>query len=57
MTVMWTGAGFAEHGIVPVLKSYDHIMEHYDLGHLDIIDEPPDGGPPAYFQCPLLPVK
>ncbi len=57
MTVMWTGAGFAAHEIVPVLKSYDDIMEHYELGHLDIEDGPPGEEPPAYFQCPLLPVK
>ena len=39
-----------------VLKSYEDIMTHYDAGHLDIWPGSP-GGPPDYFQCPLLPVK
>jgi hypothetical protein len=30
---------------------------HVALGHLDITDGSPDGGPPHYFSCPLLPVK
>lgn len=59
-TVTWTEAGFAFHGIVPILKSYDEIMFHYSLGHL-MIDEgspaPPPDGPPDFFACPLLPVK
>ena len=40
----------------PVVKSYEEIMYHYDLGHVDIWPGSP-GGPPDYFQCPLLPVK
>lgn len=56
-TVMWTQAGFDEHGTVPVLMSYDDVMLHEDLGHLVITDGSFMGGPPAYFQCPLLPVK
>lgn len=56
-TVEWTQAGFDAHGTVPVLKSYDDIMLHYGLGHLEIMEGSPAGGPPAYFQCPLLPVK
>ena len=56
-TVMWTAKGFADHGgTVPVLTSYDEIMVHYDLGHLTIVAGSP-GGPPDYFECPLLPVK
>jgi hypothetical protein len=50
-TVTWTQAGFDAHGIVPVLKSYDDVMLHYNLGHLTIT---PAGD---YFECPLLPVK
>lgn len=56
-TVEWTQAGFDAHGTVPVLKSYDDIMLHYGLGHLTITAGSPPGGPPAFFECPLLPVK
>lgn len=58
-TVEWTAQGFADHGTVPVLTSYDDIMLHASLGHLTITDGSPDpvGGPPNYFECPLLPVK
>ena len=41
----------------PGNPDYDEIMEHEDLGHLVITAGTFDGGPPAYFQCPLLPVK
>jgi hypothetical protein len=58
-TVMWTQEGFDYHGIVPILKSYDDIMHHADLGHLQITAGPPPvpDPPPAFFLCPLLPVK
>jgi len=56
-TVTWTPAGFGAHGTVPVLKSYADIMFHYSLGHLAIAAGSPAGGPPLYFECPLLPVK
>ncbi len=56
-TVMWTEEGFEDHGIVPILKSYDDIMLHAGLGHLTITAGSPPGGPPAYFECPMLPVK
>lgn len=56
-TVMWTEDGFNAHSIVPVLKSYDDIMLHYGLGHLDIVEGSFPDGPPNYFLCPLLPVK
>jgi hypothetical protein len=56
-TVEWTEEGFLYHGIVPVLTSYDEIMEHEDLGHLVITPGSFPNGPPVYFQCPLLPVK
>jgi len=55
--VEWTEAGFDAHGTVPVLKSYADVMVHYNLGHLDITPGTFEGGPPAYFECPLLPVK
>ena len=56
--VEWTAAGFAAYGMVPLLMSYDDISENYELGYLDI--EPSTilvGGPPPFFECPLLPVK
>jgi hypothetical protein len=56
-TVEWTAEGFAAHGIVPVLKSYEDILLHESLGHLVITPGSFPGGPPVYFQCPLLPVK
>ncbi len=58
-TVEWTESGFDAHGTVPVLKSYDDVMLHYSLGHLDITPGSPggEGAPPDYFECPMLPVK
>lgn len=56
-TATWTQAGFDAHGTVTVLKSYDDVMLHADLGHLEITEGAPAGGPPAYFECPLLPVR
>ena len=50
-TVMWIA------GEPTVLTSYDEVMYHYDLGHLSIAPGSFVGGPPDYFQCPLLPVK
>ncbi len=56
-TVEWTAAGFAAHGTVPVLTSYQDVMLHAGLGHLSITAGSFEGGPPAFFLCPLLPVK
>jgi hypothetical protein len=56
-TVEWTEAGFEAHGTVPILKSYDEIMLHYDFGHLAITPGSFPEGPPEFFSCPLLPVK
>lgn len=56
-TVEWTEAGFLAHGTVPVLTSYEEVMLHASLGHLTITPGSFDGGPPPYFECPLLPVK
>lgn len=39
-----------------LLKSYEDVMFHYSQGDLDISPGSP-GGPPDYFECPLLPVK
>jgi len=50
-TAMWIS------GEPVVLTSYDDVMDHYDLGHLSIAAGSFTGGPPDYFQCPLLPVK
>jgi hypothetical protein len=56
-TAEWTAEGFMDHGIVPVLTSYDEVMLHEGLGHLVITPGSFPGGPPVYFQCPMLPVK
>lgn len=58
-TVTWTQDGFDDHGIVPILTSYEEVMLHYNLGHLNIEEGSPGGpgAPPDYFECPLLPVK
>jgi hypothetical protein len=56
-TVMWTTEGLEAHDPLPVLMSYDDILFHYNLGHLEIAPGSPAGGPDPYFQCPLLPVK
>lgn len=56
-TATWTADGLAAHDPLPVLKSYEEVMIHHGLGHLEITQGSPEGGPPDYFQCPLLPVK
>ena len=56
-TVEWTEDGFDAHGTVPVVTSYEELMIHYILGYLEITTGTFDGGPPPYFECPLLPVK
>lgn len=62
-TATWTDQGFADHGTVPILTRYgpvgdpEAILTHVGLGHLTITEGSPPGGPPAYFECPLLPVK
>ena len=56
-TVEWTADAFHDLGIVPILKSYDDIMEQESLGHIIITPGSFPGGPDVYFQCPLLPVK
>ncbi len=56
-TVEWTPTGFAAHGIVPILKSMEEVMLHYQLGHLMIYPGSFEGGPPEFFLCPLLPIK
>lgn len=56
-TVEWTASGFMGHGIVPILTSLADIEHHQSLGHLVITPGSFPGGPPVYFQCPLLPTK
>ena len=56
-TAWWTDDGFAEYGTVPVIHSYAELLVNYMYGYLDFTVGSPDGGPPPYFQCPLLPVK
>lgn len=55
-TVTWTAQGFADLGTVPVLTSYQEVLDQQALGHLTITPGDPGGAYP-YFQCPLLPVK
>jgi hypothetical protein len=58
-TVTWTQAGMDQHENdgLPVLKSYEQIMDENDVNHLIIVEGSPTGGPRPYFECPLLPVK
>jgi hypothetical protein len=56
-TAMWTAEGMAAHDPLPVLMSYEEIQLHQGLGHLAVAPGSPDGGPPPYFLCPMLPVR
>lgn len=56
-TVEWTEEGFLTYGFVPVLTSYDDILEQESLGYLVVMPGSFPDGPARYFQCPLLPVK
>ncbi len=56
-TAWWTDDGFAMYGTVPVIHSYAELLTYYMYGYLDMEVGSPEGGPPPYFQCPLLPVK
>jgi hypothetical protein len=56
-SVEWTAEGFMAHGIVPVLKSEEELEYHRSLGHLAVTPGSFPGGPPVYFQCPMLPTK
>lgn len=56
-TAWWTDEGFEEFGTVPVIHSYAELLVYYMYGYLDMEVGSPEGGPPPYFQCPLLPVK
>ncbi len=57
-TASWTAAGLAAYGgDLPVLTSYAAILHQIDLGNLTVMAGSPAGGPPAFFECPLLPVK
>lgn len=48
-TVIWK--------VTPTLLTSDaEIFAHEELGHLEIRDGSFQGGPPDYFECPLLPV-
>jgi hypothetical protein len=56
-TAWWTDAGLAWYGTVPVITSYAELLEEVMLGNMAYAPGSPEGGPPPYFQCPLLPVK
>ncbi|MCL7454973.1 MAG: hypothetical protein M8467_18200 [Anaerolineae bacterium] len=49
-TVTW-----ADPSAAVLITSYAELMAH--MAELEITEGSPEGGPPAYFQCPLLPVK
>ena len=55
-TVMWTEAGLEALGTVPILMSYEEIMVYAEMGYLTITPGSFEGGPPAYFDCPLIPL-
>ena len=55
--VIIAAAGMAAHDPLPVLMSYEEVALHESLGHLVIAAGSFAGGPPDYFQCPLLPVR
>lgn len=54
-TVMWKAEAFDHFGTVPLLTSQADIDAYAD--YLIIDAGSPPGGPPPYFQCPMLPVK
>jgi hypothetical protein len=56
-TVEWTADAFGEFDTFPLLTSYDDILHFENEGFLEVMPGSFDGGPPPYFQCPLLPVK
>ena len=57
-TAIWTEAGSNFYmGGLPVLTSFEDIDFNADLGYLLIVPGSPAGGPPPYFECPLLPMK
>ncbi|HET6564901.1 MAG TPA: hypothetical protein VFG52_05765 [Xanthomonadales bacterium] len=44
-------------GSLPILTYYDEVLDYAAMGYLIITPGSFPGGPPPYFQCPLLPVK
>jgi len=54
-TVRWTDSGLFAHEIVPIIDSYSDIIAHEGLGHMVIEPGRPQGGPPEYFSCTLVP--
>lgn len=56
-TAWWTEQGLASYGTVPVITSYADLLEEVMIGNMGFAPGSPEGGPPPYFQCPVLPVK
>lgn len=56
-TAWWTDGAFDMFGTVPVVTSYADLLVYHMHGYIDFEVGSPEGGPPPYFQCPLLPVK
>jgi len=57
-TASWTDDAIDALGDdLPTLTSYADVSMYAEMGYLTIVPGAPAGGPPDYFQCPLLPVK
>ena len=56
-TAWWTQQGLEWYGTVPMITSYDQLLWEVAAGNMGYHAGSPEGGPPPYFQCPLLPVK
>ena len=54
----WTADAEEElGGALPILTSYEEVLDYADMELLIIMPGSFPGGPPPFFQCPLLPVK
>ena len=57
-TTTWTQTGLDYYeGSPPVLMSFADLWMEYMDGNLVFVQGSFEGGPPPYFECPLLPVK
>ena len=57
-TAEWTESAFTDlPGYLPVLRSAEEVALYQSMGYLVVTQGSFPGGPPVYFQCPLLPVK
>jgi len=57
-TSEWTADGLEKYeGSPPVIDTYADLLLEYMLGNIEFTEGSFEGGPPPYFQCPLLPIK